>query len=313
MFNCQIMSPYLRIIRIPNLIIVAVLQVALYFGILVPVLDTYGINLVLGTEYFILFIFTTMIITATGYVINDILDVKADQINKPSECIVGRDITEKNAYRYYIVLSLSGFLTALIIAIYINKINYILIYIVAVALLYLYSKYLKKQLLVGNIFVSLFSSFVPGIILIFELPGIKILNETENGSYHFIMDIFLGFMVFSFLVSMYRELVKDMEDIEGDMYIKAKTFPVVFGIELTKLLSGFITIIILISLFYWLKMDINVNRIYLKIYVLLFVILPLFYSVFLLKKAETKSDFAKLSKIIKILMATGILILIFYL
>ena len=307
------MAPYLKIIRISNLIIVAVVQSVLYFGILMPVFDAIGIKTVLGKGYFILFIITTMIITAAGYVINDILDVKADEINKPLDCIVGRSISEKNAYRYYFALTFTGFLLALIIAIHINKIYYVLIYIAVVVLLYFYSKYLKKQMLAGNIFVSLFSSFVLGIILVFELPGLNLLYQTGNDLYDYIMFIFTGFMVFSFLTSMYRELVKDMEDIEGDMLIKAKTFPVVFGIELTKFLSGFIAIIILISLFYWMKMDINADKIYMKIYILIFVILPLFYSVFLLKNAATKSDFGKLSKVIKIIMATGISILAFYL
>lgn len=307
------MLAYLKLIRIPNLTIVAILQAVLYFGILKPVFAAFGIGTVLNENYFVLFILTTLILTAAGYIINDILDVKADEINKPGKYVVGKDISEKKAYIYYIVMLITGLAISFIIAIHINKIHYIIIYLIAVALLYLYSKYFKKQFLCGNIFVSIFSAFVPGIILVFEFPGLVSLYKTDYSSFEFVMDIFIGFMAFSFFVSFYRELVKDMEDIEGDIIIKAKTFPVVLGIEMTKLLSGIISIIILILLFYWLKMDINYDKNYLKIYVLLFVVIPLFYSVFLLKKAETKFDFNKLSKVIKVIMVSGISILFFYL
>jgi len=306
------MMKYLKLIRIPNLIIVAVLQAFLYLGILVPVFDVFGISASFGKAYFVLFVFTTVLVTATGYVINDILDEKADKVNKAGKSIIGRMISRRDAFYFYFALIITGFFIALVVTIHINRMSYMLIYLISVALLFLYSKYFKKQVLIGNVFVSLFISFVPGVILIFERDGLIQLHEIDFNMFRFILNIFIGFMVFSFFVTMYRELVKDVEDIEGDIRINAKTFPIVYGVEMAKILSGLIAIIILILLFYWLKMDINIEKNYMKIYVLLFVVLPLSYSVFLLKRAKTKYDFHKLSGVIKIIMLTGISILFFY-
>lgn len=306
------MSSYLKIIRPPNLIIIAVLQSILYYGILLPVFKAYGLKPVLSSLYFILFIITTIIITASGYVINDIIDKDIDKVNKKEKLIVINRISLQNAKKYYISLIFAGGIISLTIAIHIKEIYYMLFYFAAVLLLYLYSAYFKKKPLWGNITVSFFSAMVLGIIPVFELSVIEQLSSISYSAYLHINYIFSGFMVFSFLVSMYRELVKDIEDMEGDKMNNALTFPVIYGMEPAKLLSGIISILILSGLFYWLKMDFNAGKIYMKFYTIIFVMLPLFYSVYLLKKAQVKPDFHRLSGVIKVIIAMGISILFFY-
>ncbi len=119
-------------------------------------------------------------------------------------------------------------------------------------------------------------------------------------------------MIFSFFVSLYREIVKDIEDTKGDKIANAKTIPIFFGVEVAKSICGIISIIVLALLFLWLKLDFNTGNLYLVIYMVLFVMSPLFYSVYLLKNASFKKDFNRLSGFIKLIMLSGIFLLFFY-
>ena len=118
-------------------------------------------------------------------------------------------------------------------------------------------------------------------------------------------------MVFSFFISLYREIVKDIEDAEGDRQIRARTIPILTGVEIAKAICGVLAIVILILLFYWIKLPFN--SIEVRVYILIAIILPLSYSVWLLRKAKSMTDLSKLSNVIKLIMLTGIAMLFFYL
>ena len=304
------MKKYLSLIRIPNLLIIILLQSILYYGILIPALEQQEINSVFSKFQFPLFIFITLLVTASGYIINDILDFDTDKINKPEKLIVDLSMTLKNAMIYYFTLVILGLLLSSWVAIDIEKPLFILLYILPILILYAYSKWLKKTLLTGNIVISLFSAGVPAIILIFELSGLKLLEKVNFTLYSEVITIFYGLIMFSFFVSLYREIVKDIEDVEGDRLISANTLPVKADIETSKFICGVLAIIILILLFYWLRLPLNDAPV--KIYAIIAVIFPLSYSVFLLQKAVSKKDFHRLSTVLKLIMLTGILMTVFY-
>lgn len=306
------MISFLKIIRVPNLFIVCFIQCVIYYGVLIPNFSLANIDSIFVNELFPLFVFVTMIIAASGNVINDILDVKIDKINKPQKWIVGNVISIKNAWYYYYSIILLGFFLSFYIAIKINKIHFIFLYVFAVLFLFIYSRYLKKSFLSGNIFVSLFSSGVMGILLVFESEALSSLQNINYTSYLFVIQLISGFMVFSFFISMYRELVKDIEDMNGDKMFKAKTLPIVFGEKSAKFVAGIFAVVLLIFLIYWFNSDINYNKIYLKFYILCCLILSMSYSIYLLILAKNKSDYNKISKVIKLVMIAGISMLFFY-
>jgi 4-hydroxybenzoate polyprenyltransferase len=304
------MKTYLALLRIPNLFIIVLLQSVLYYGILIPAFHENGIVPVFKNYQFPVFVFITLLITGSGYIINDILDFNIDSINKPQKILIGRKISVQKAYHFYGILVTSGCILSLLIAVTIHKPVFILLYIFPVLFLYFYSRSLKKTFIAGNVLVSLFSAGVPAIILIFEYPAIIILKSENYLSYNTIITIFSGLIIFSFFVSLYREVIKDIEDMDGDSIISAKTLPLKYGIESAKAFCGALAIVILILLFYWLKQPVNGTPV--KIYTLLTVIIPLFYSVWLLRKAISKSDFHTISSVIKIIMLTGIFMVLFY-
>lgn len=304
------MNKYISLLRVQNLLIVSILMSILYYGLILPKFSYEGIGSVFNQFQYPVFILITLIITGSAYIVNDIFDISSDKINKPQKALIGNSISIKNAYRFYFILLFAGLVLSLWIAISINKFHYIFLYISPVAFLYFYSRFFKKTFLAGNLLVSFFSMGVPAILIIFEYNELELLKNKNQENYSFLISIFGAFMIFSFLMTLYREIIKDIEDIEGDKYLDANTLPIKMGVEAAKNITGFLAVFIVFMIFYWMKMPINNSM--MKIYTIVAVILPLGYTVWLLKNASSKSDFHKISTIIKIIMLTGIGILFFY-
>lgn len=277
-----------------------------------PRFYNFGLKAVFSDFDFILFVLVTVIITASGYVINDIFDVATDSVNKADLRIVGKSISINEAKQFYTLLVVTGFLLSVFVGYKTDNLRYLPIYPIAVISLFYYSSNLKKSFLLGNLLVSLFSAGVLGILILVEWKNLMLLKHIDYQNYKLITLIFGMQMLFSFMVSFVREIVKDLEDIEGDKLIFANTLPLKYGKEISKMIVGILSILILILLFLWIKDTINDNRLLLKLYVISAIMLPLFYAVYQLKTAQFKSDFHNISNVLKIIMLSGILMLMFY-
>jgi 4-hydroxybenzoate polyprenyltransferase len=300
-YICQIkyalLVPFFRLLRWPNLLIVALTQYLLQYRLIAQEpLDA------LPAVEFALLVLTTVLITASGNVVNDIVDCEVDKLNKPlHKQIVGRIWTKSESWVIYAVLVVLGFLISLYLAIYIQNFGQILIYPLAVGLLWLYSKYLKSSVLWGNLLVSAFCAFVAWIVWyaqsLYAQTNVKI------------DAIFLGYAVFAFISNMLREIVKDIEDAQGDAAMNCRTLPVVFGLAKAKQMGlgvGFLFGGLLLSLHFF-----EAAYPYKVWFLDVFVLLPLILILLRLNKATEKEDFNWLSQATKWLMLAGVLALFF--
>ncbi len=306
------MMPYIKILRIKNIVIVALVQSLFYYGIILPRLAKHEITPTLDYNIFPLFILVTVLITSGGNIINDIFDREIDKLNKPKKWYIGNSLSVKNAYLFYMFTVILGFVIALYIAIKISKLPFMALYFLAVYFLYLYSKYLKKTAFWGNILVSAFSAGVMVILLFFEWNTFEKLQYTSRNDYRVIVTVTIGLAIFSFLTSLLRELIKDIEDMEGDKVQGATTIPIIYGIQQSKIMSYILSFVSLMSLFSWIFLPINTDKLYLKTYILTLLIPFLIYISVLIYKAGEKKDYGNLSSMLKIYMLCGILILFFY-
>lgn len=305
------MLNFLRLIRTPNLIIVAVTQSILYFHLLLPHFEANAITPTLPLQQFLLFILVTMLVTAGGYIINDILDYEADLINKRNSVILKEKISLQSATWLYFSFSALGFLLAIYLAFYIHKPELVVLYPIAVGSLFAYSKYLKKMALVGNLLISAFAAGVAGIIGFAELEGVMELAEPAPQTYIKIIILFWAYMLFAFYSTLFREIVKDIEDIEGDAAQKYRTLPVLMGIISVKKITMFfgISLLIMIVMGGWLAWP-HLNFIG-RIIILPVLIATNIWSLLRLYKAKKKSDFHIVSQLIKLLMLSGVILLLF--
>ena len=259
---------------------------------------------------------SVLLITASGYVINDIYDIEADKINKPEKIFIDVSISKNNACKYYFLLTFLG----ISIGVYLSlkkqfPINSLYFTLTAIGL-FSYSKYLKTKLLAGNFIVGFLIFLV--IILVFDFEYIRdynghdfvyFLNLKNTNSLGFISTAFI-YGLFSFIATLIREIIKDIEDINGDLKIKAKTLPIVIGRKRASKVAFFFTCILLIFLLIVLQLLIK-EYIFLG-YGIFFILLPLLYFMYKLWFAETKKDFSKLSSLMKVIMLFGILSMLLF-
>ena len=296
-----------------NLVIVAVTQFLLEFLILIPALEKGGVAPILDMPHFFLLVLSTVLIAAGGYVINDIEDVDIDRINKPERQVVSRKISVRTAWIYYIGLFFIGLLISLYLAVYIDNLPLLAIYPGAWLLLFLYSRYFKKMPLIGNVTVAFFCAFTAGIVWFAEREAYFNLQTKAPEIFRSLTEVFVIYMFFAFISTLYREIIKDLEDYRGDSENGCRTLPVVLGMQKAKTITavtGMVFLTGILSLpFYFSEND--RSSFGASIFIVLCMFLPLLYSLFLVWKSREKADYRKNSKLAKYLMAAGILLLFF--
>jgi 4-hydroxybenzoate polyprenyltransferase len=280
----------------------------LRYCLLLPLLETYGLNAQLNSFIFFLLVISTLLLAAAGYIINDLYDVESDRINKPSKIIVSEMISLRFAENLNIVLNAIAIGIGIYISFKIGIRSVSMAFMLVAGLLYFYSTSYKGYLIFGNIIVSFFTALVPLMVLLFELPLLKVHYSSFVGStfnFNFLIAWFGYYSLFAFLISFLRELIKDMEDFEGDAAYGQRTLPVAFGIKTSKFITIFILLVtVLLTLYLLLK--------YLSdpiscTYIFSFVISPLIYIGWVVWSASAKKSYSIASNICKVVMLSGIM------
>lgn len=299
-----------KLFRGKNLLIVALTQFLLQFLVVLPYLKSLDKEPVLDSFHFSLLVLVTVLIAGAGYVINDYYDVEIDSVNKPNELIISKLVSESNALKIYGLTVFLGGVLSVYLAGYVGVIIWFLIYPLAVYLLFEYARFFKKTVVLGNLVVAFFSAGVAGIVL---FPEAVLNTDLSDLSFKTgqMLAIFSGYIFFAFCVTMYREVVKDMEDMDGDARFGARTLPVVWGVSNSKIFSlvwGFLLAVIFTVLIYIL---VGKGHFLVSGLGIVGVLVPLFFSFYKLYKAQQTEDFHFISQLIKIIMLGGLVFLIF--
>ena len=290
---------YINLIRYQNLLFIALVQVFIKYGLF----NSFGVSVFLNTFQFLLLVLATICIAAAGNIINDIYDVEVDTINKPKKVLIGKKISEKNATRLFILLNIIGVSIGFYLSNSIGKPSFAALFIVFSALLYVYASYLKGMFLVGNLVVSALVAMSLLIVALFDLlPSITIENQIVQTV---VFKIVLYFAVFAFFITFIREIVKDLQDINGDNKAEMNTLPIVLGRRRTvKIVFTLAAILVFGVVNYMYKHLYNNQTIVL--YFLFAIVGPLLYFCIKAWDAKTTKEYAFLSKLLKIIMLLGI-------
>lgn len=269
--------PFLKIIRPFNCLFVVL---SIYFGALYRSSTLDITPVIFGS-------ISAFCIAAAGYVINDFFDIPIDIVNKPNRILPSGKILPKTAYLYAVLLFIIG-ITA---SFFTQNFYCVIIAIVNSLLLFLYAKTFKLSLLIGNILVAYTtaSTFLYG----------GLCNNNVSNS--------LIIVVFAFLYTFLREIIKDAEDIEGDKKLGAKTLAVKIGRKKISLVSIFpVLTIILYSIFL-----VSVASITKTIFIIftIGVSVPLTVLMIYVIQKSVKNRFANASVLMKINMLMLLIIL----
>ncbi|MCX6149192.1 MAG: geranylgeranylglycerol-phosphate geranylgeranyltransferase [Ignavibacteriales bacterium] len=224
------------------------------------------------------------LVGSAGNVVNDLFDIEIDRINRPDRVLPKGLISKQQAWILFYILNVLAILFTILI-------NYfaIMIVICSIILVFLYSYRLKKIPLVGNITVS----FMTGLAFIFGSVSVGNINGSFIPA------------VFAFLINLIREIIKDMEDIEGDKINNVQTFPIKYGFNTSKNLV--IVFAIFLILFTLVPFILKLYRIEYFIMVMITVNTILVYFIKMLINSTSKKNLGRLSSILKLDMALGLI------
>ncbi len=301
---------YLKIIRIPNLLIIVLTQYLLRICIIGTF---YGINATrpsFGHFDFLLLVLSTVLIAAGGYVINDYFDAEVDKINRQDKRIIGEKISLESAYVYYWILTIAGILIGFYISFRVKYFLLGFIFIAIAMMLWFYTTRYQKTVLWGNLVISFLSAMVVLIVWLFEFFALRAnpVNYVNAMKQLGLISIVVGaYALFAFLVTLIRELIKDIEDIEGDKTCGYITLPVKAGIEKSKMVIMALTFLTILLLAFAQYILYGMNLFLVFWYLLIAVQTLLLFLLFQVYEAGTKADYHFLSNTTKIVMVAGLL------
>ena len=288
---------------------IAAMQLLIKYALFEPFLKQSELTVTLNGFGFGLLVAASLCLAAAGNIINDIVDVETDQINKPSKVIVGSKISEKRAYQLFFTFNIIGVLLGFYLSHLIGKNGFFAIFVIISALLYVYATYLKQTFLIGNIVVSLLVAFSILIVGVFELS--PVITPENHSTQNTFFKIVLDYAVFAFLLNFVREIVKDLEDVDGDHNAGMRTLPIVLGRERTAKIVAVVNLMPLFATIYYVATYLYKFEVVIA-YFLITVIAPLIYISVKIYGAKTKKQYHHVSTMLKLVMLFGMFSMLLY-
>jgi 4-hydroxybenzoate polyprenyltransferase len=307
------MIAFLRLIRIQNLLIIAFTQYMVRWCLIYPIFKLVGLPLMLSELSFFLLSLSTVMIAAAGYIINDYFDVKIDKVNKPHRLVVGKGVKRRVAIGAHTVINVLAVLIGLIASWMIGSWSLVVFHFVCAGGLWFYSTTFKRQFLIGNLLIALFTAFVPFVAGFYELlAAVRNVPEAAmviGGAWRWLLAVSL----FAFISTLLREIIKDIEDYEGDKEFGCRTMPIVIGIRPAKNVVIFLSLLsigLLLTAQIMLIGQVPPGFIYFMIPIQL----GFLFLMWKVKKASVKADYRGAGNTAKVLMLMGVcyLFLLFY-
>lgn len=309
----EIIKPYLQLLRIGNLAFLAILLFVMEKWVATPLLAVAQFSEQMPWWVLTLLIMSILLISAGGYVINDYFDIKIDRINRPDDIIVTRHLSRDVAMHIFQVLTIVGVIIGLFVAWWAHSWTLGMIYIVVPGLLWFYSASYKRQLLIGNIVVAFMASLVPLTVAIANADYLHHLYQDALAYTPIVSELYLWigwFAGFAFLMTWVREMVKDIQDIEGDREMECRTMPIVWGIKTTKIVATFLLVLVTSLIVYigfavlpfphdWQSFSTR--------FIVFGLLVPIACAMALLWAAKTPTEYRRTQRIIKLIMFLGVM------
>ena len=278
LFLIKIFSLF-SVVRGYNIPVVFLAQYLSSIFILSP--EKRALDVILDWRLFLL-VFASTLTIASGYIINNFYDSEKDLINRPNKTNLDRLVSQKTKLQVYFALNFLATALALFISF-----RAALFFATYIFLIWFYSHKLKKYPIIGNITASVLA-ILPffGILLYFKK------------FYH----VIFAHAMFLFLLIFIREMIKDLENIKGDLANNYQTIPVRFGVQVSKKIITILTISTIIPVYILIeKYDVGYMDIYFYASLIILIL-------FLLKlwKSKTRPEYLQLHVVLKILIVAGV-------
>ena len=254
--------------------------------------DLRALDVLLDFNLFVI-VFASAITIASGYIINSFYDSKKDLINKPNKTMLDRLVSQKTKLQVYFGLNFLVFSMAMLVSW-----RAALFFSSYIFLIWFYSHKIKKYPIVGNIMAALLAvlPFFGILLYYFKIDGL--LENVRNEKYY----VIFAHASFLFLLILIREMIKDLENIKGDMAQNYRTLPVILGESFSKKVITFLIICSIFPVYILIEIyDVGYMDIYFYVsfIVLIFFIMKLWNS-------NSKENYLLLHNIIKFIIVAGV-------
>lgn len=309
----EIIKPYLQLLRVGNLTFVAILLYVMEKWVATPLLQLEQFGELMPWWILTLLIVSVVGIAAGGYVINDYFDVKIDRINRPDNLVVTRIILRDAAMNLFYGFTAVGVIAGTVVAWWAHSWTLLFTYVVIPGLLWFYSASYKRMFLVGNLVVAFASAIVPLLVAIANADYLHHLYQNALAYSPIVGELYVwtgGFAAFAFLLTWVREIVKDIEDIEGDREMECRTLPIVWGDKVAKIIATILLVVIATLIVYILFAVLPFSHEWKSLptrYVVFGLIVPILCSIVLLWAANNRTEYHRVQTIIKFAMFMGML------
>ena len=309
----EIIKPFFQLLRIGNLAFLVILLYVMEKWVAAPLLQQEQFGELMPWWILTLLMLSVVCIAAGGYVINDYFDVKIDRINRPDDLIVTRFISRDAAMYLFYVLTAVGLVAGAAVSWWAHSWTLLFTYVVIPGLLWFYSASYKRMFLIGNLVVAFASAIVPLLVAIANADYLRHLYQEALAYSPIVGELYVwtgGFAAFAFLLTWAREMVKDLEDIEGDREMECRTLPIVWGQKSAKIFVTSLLLVVTAIIVYMLLAVLPFPHEWKSLptrYVVFGLIVPILCSIVLLWAANNRTELHRVQTIIKFTMFMGVL------
>ncbi len=239
----QKLRAIVTLIRLPNLVFIFLTQWLAWYSMILPVLKNTSMSVfVLSYPMLGLLSFSTVLIAAAGYMINDYFDIGIDVINKPERVTIEKIFKRRTIISWHILLNVFALLMAGYVAYHFLQLRYLGLQLLCIFLLLVYSTTFKRKLIIGNLIIAVLTALSLLTIAMYE-PAFPLFQPRID-----LVQMYWFYILFAFLITFIREVIKDIEDIKGDDAQHCKTIPLVWGIQAAKKFVYTLVGILMVSL-----------------------------------------------------------------
>lgn len=243
--------------------------------------ESRALDVILDPNLFLIVLASSLTI-ASGYIINSFYDAKKDLINRPKKSMLDRLVSQQTKLNVYFALNIA--VTFLAFMVSWRAAVFFSFYIF---LIWFYSHKLKKYPVIGNLTAALLA----------VLPFFGILMYFKN-----FYEVIFAHATFLYLLILTRELIKDLENIKGDLVADYRTIPVMFGESMSKKIITALTFLTLIPVYLLIDVyDVGYMDIY--FYTGMIIII---YFLAVLWRAHSQKQYVLLHNILKLLIVAGV-------
>lgn len=298
---------FFRLIRWPNLLIIILTQVLVRYGVIIPYLKQAGATSHFSFPGFWVLVFITVLLAAAGYIINDYFDIRIDRINKPGRMVLGKHLEARQGIFLHWVFNAVATVLGFYLAYRVGSLRLGLIFPLVAGLLWMYSARYKRSLLAGNLVVSWLSAMVVLMVWLFEY---YMLREQDYDLHLFASKVSVVvwfYAAFAFMVTLIREVLKDVEDMKGDKAAGCQTIPLLAGIPAAKNFALALTLLSMLLLAFGQYLLLQQGLKIIFWYYLIPVQLMMINLLLQINKSMQPDDFRLPGNLAKMIMVAGIL------